>query len=89
MNEGQQINVEILRLPPELVDWLFKPFTRFLRIEAAAGSVLLLFTIAALVISNSPWGHAFLEAWETPAGFQIGSLEYTRSLREWINDAFR
>lgn len=86
MNEDPQVNVEIPRLPPELVDWLTKPFTRFLRIEAAAGSVLLLFTIAALGLSNSPWGHAFLEAWETPVGLQVGSLEFTRSLREWIND---
>lgn len=87
MNEDPQINADSPRLPPELVDWLTQPFTRFLRIEAAAGSVLLLFTIAALVLSNSPWGHAFLEAWETPVGLQVGSLEFTRALREWINDA--
>ncbi|MHC4800211.1 MAG: Na+/H+ antiporter NhaA, partial [Planctomycetota bacterium] len=29
----------------------------------------------------------FLEAWETPVGIRVGSLEFTRSLREWINDA--
>ena len=88
MNEDQQINREISQLPQELIDWLTKPVTRFLRIEAAAGSVLLLFTIAALVLSNSSWAHPFLEAWETPMGIQVGSLEFTRSLREWINDAF-
>jgi len=87
MNEDQQIHVEIPQLPQELIDWLTKPVTRFLRIEAAAGSVLLLFTIAALVLSNSSWDHPFLEAWETPVGIQVGSLEFTRSLREWINDA--
>ena len=77
----------IPQLPPELIDWLTKPLIRFLRIEAAAGSVLLLFTIAALVLSNSSWDYLFLEAWETPVGIQVGSLEFTRSLREWINDA--
>ena len=29
----------------------------------------------------------FLNAWETPVGIQVGLLEFTRSLREWINDA--
>jgi hypothetical protein len=87
MNEGQQINERTPQLPQELIDWLTKPITRFLRIEAAAGSVLLLFTIAALVLSNSSWDHPFLEAWETPVGIQVGSLEFSRSLREWINDA--
>ncbi len=43
------------QLPKEYVDWLTQPITRFLRIEAAAGSVLLIFTIAALILSNSPW----------------------------------
>lgn len=87
INEGQQINERIPQLPQELIDWLTNPITRFLRIEAAAGSVLLLFTMAALVLSNSSWDHPFLEAWETPIGIQVGSLEFTRSLREWINDA--
>jgi NhaA family Na+:H+ antiporter len=70
-----------------LVDGLTKPFARFLRIEAAGGAVLLLFTVAALVLSNSPWADVYAQAWETRLGFHIGSLEYARSVREWINDA--
>nr|WP_197703213.1 Na+/H+ antiporter NhaA [Sulfurifustis variabilis] len=57
-----------------------------MRIEAAGGAVLLLFTVAALVLSNSPWGHLFLDAWETRIGLQFGPLEFGRSLRDWIND---
>ena len=86
-NKGRQINEGTPQLPSELIDWLTKPIIRFLRIEATAGTVLLLFTIAALVLSNSAWAHLFLEAWETPAGIKIGAFEFTRSLREWINDA--
>lgn len=70
-----------------MVDGLTKPFARFLRIEAAGGAVLLLFTVAALVLSNSPWADVYAQAWETRLGFHIGSLEYARSVREWINDA--
>ena len=87
MNENRQNEVGLARLPTGLVDRLTKPVAHFLRIEAAAGSVLLLFTIAALVLSNSPWSHQFLDAWETPIGVQVGSLEFNRSFREWINDA--
>jgi NhaA family Na+:H+ antiporter len=86
VSEDPQSDAKLARLPAGLVDRLVKPFTRFLRIEAAAGSVLLLFTVAALVLSNSPWSHSFLGVWETPIGIRIGSVEFGRSLREWIND---
>jgi len=88
MSEDRLANTEIARLPRKFVDRLRMPFARFLRIEAAAGIALLLSTVAALVLSNSPWAHIFLEAWETRAGFQIGSFEFVRSLRNWINDGW-
>jgi len=87
MSDDLQANTEFSRLPRELVDRVTKPFARFLHIETAGGVVLLFFTVAALALSNSPWANAFLNAWGTPVGIQVGSLEFTRSLREWINDA--
>ncbi|BAN46467.1 Na(+)/H(+) antiporter NhaA [Metapseudomonas resinovorans NBRC 106553] len=69
-----------------LADRLTTPFSRFLHIETAAAGVLLLFTLAALLLSNSPWAHSFLGIWEIQGGFRIGSLEYMRSLKGWIND---
>ncbi|WP_299022336.1 Na+/H+ antiporter NhaA [uncultured Photobacterium sp.] len=74
------------QLPKEYVDWLTQPITRFLRIEAAAGSVLLIFTIAALILSNSPWAETFLSIWDVHVGITAGTIELKRSLREWIND---
>lgn len=73
-------------LPVELSNWLRQPFTRFLQIQAAGGATLLLFTLVAVVLSNSPWGHSYLAFWETQIGFHAGSLVYVRSLKEWIND---
>jgi NhaA family Na+:H+ antiporter len=87
MSEDPQNARKLARLPTGFVDRLTKPFVHFLHIEAAAGSVLLLFTVAALVFSNSPWSHSFLSAWETPMGIRLGSFEFDRSLKEWINDA--
>jgi Na+/H+ antiporter 1 len=86
MMDSQLAKTSDTRLPSEFVDWLRKPIARFLRIEAAGGAVLLLFTVAALVLSNSAWAHQFLNIWETPVGFQIGTWEFTRSARDWIND---
>jgi len=86
MIKDRQENSKTTLLPKEFVDSLVKPFARFFHIEAAGGAILLLFTVAALVLSNSPWAHMFEHVWETQIGLQLGSLEYARSLREWIND---
>jgi len=71
----------LIGCPVKVVVWLTKPLASFLRVEAAAGAILLALTVAALVLSNSPWAHQFLTFWELPVGIQIGSLEPARSLR--------
>lgn len=74
------------RLPKEPVDRFTKPFAQFLRIKAAAGAVLLLFTLCAVALSNSPWSVPFLAFWEMPAGLRLDAVEFSRSLKHWIND---
>src|SRR5436190_18138332 len=74
------------RLPVEPIDRLIKPIVRFLHIEAASGVVLLLFTVAALILANSPVSEAFLAFWKTPFAFSIGSFEMRHTLQYWIND---
>lgn len=86
MTNHQQGDAPAIRLPKELLDRLTKPFGQFLAIEAASGAVLLTFTVTALVLSNSSWAHPFLNVWETPVGFQVGTWEFARALRDWIND---
>jgi NhaA family Na+:H+ antiporter len=75
------------RLPEVPADWLTRPLMRFLRIEAVAGAVLLLSTLLALVLSNAAWSSQFIAMWEIHAGFRLGDIEFSRSLRSWINDA--
>ena len=86
MNQDRQADTGLDRLPVELVDRLTKPFAWFLRIEALGAGILLLSTVAALALSNSPWAQPFLSAWELPVGIRVGSFEFARSSREWIND---
>jgi NhaA family Na+:H+ antiporter len=73
-------------LPSAIADRITKPFSRFLKIETASGAVLLLATFGALILSNSAWSASFLAFWEVPVGVHFGSLDFTRSLRHWIDD---
>jgi NhaA family Na+:H+ antiporter len=86
MSEARRADAELAQLPKALLDRLTKPFAEFLRIEAASSALLLSFTVAAVVLSNSPWAHPFLSVWETQVSLQLGQLEFGRSLRDWIND---
>lgn len=74
-------------LPREPIDRLIAPFKQFMHVEAASGIVLMVCTVIALILANSPAGHAFHAIWETPIGFRIGGLDLTHSLHHWINDA--
>lgn len=87
MNEDRQPESPLIQLPKMLTDRLAKPFVRFLQIETAAAGILLLATLLALIASNSPWADAYQKFWEIKGGFRIGTLEYARSLKDWINDA--
>ncbi|TJY60941.1 Na+/H+ antiporter NhaA [Sinimarinibacterium sp. CAU 1509] len=86
MIRRRSAGAELGRLPREPADRWTQPFARFLRIETAGGTILLAFTIAALTLSNSPWSHQFLDFWETRIALQFGSMDFGRSLRDWIND---
>ncbi|MFO0411093.1 MAG: Na+/H+ antiporter NhaA [Planctomycetota bacterium] len=59
---------------PKVAQWLV-PVKRFLHIEATSGVVLMLCTLIALVIANSPWDHAFEEFWHTHVAFEFGKLK--------------
>jgi len=65
---------------------LASPIQRFLAIEAASGVLLLLATIAALGLANSPWRESYAELWHTAIGFRIGPLAFERSIHFWVND---
>ncbi|HEY6814888.1 MAG TPA: Na+/H+ antiporter NhaA [Croceibacterium sp.] len=73
-------------LPHEFADRITKPFARFLKVEAAAGGLLLVATIAALIVANTAWSARFLAFWDLQIGLQLGPLDFTRSTGHWIND---
>jgi Na+:H+ antiporter, NhaA family len=73
-------------LPAEPIDRVVDPIARFLHVESASGVVLLLATVAALILANSPVSEDFLSWWKTPVGFSVGAFEMRHSLKHWIND---
>ncbi|CAA0099606.1 Na(+)/H(+) antiporter NhaA [BD1-7 clade bacterium] len=75
------------QLPKEYIDWVVRPITRFVKIEAVAGVVLLLSTMLALSLANSPLRESFDSLWRMPLGINIGTIVFERSLHAWINDA--
>ncbi|MCK5790319.1 MAG: Na+/H+ antiporter NhaA [Ketobacter sp.] len=75
------------QLPKEHIDWVVQPIAHFVKIEAAGGIVLLIFTVLALFLANSPLSNSFSNVWHISIGINIGEFEFKRSLHGWINDA--
>ncbi len=73
-------------LPTGAIERIVEPIVRFMHIQASSGVVLLLATIAALVVANSPWSAAYLGFWRTEVGVSWGGYEFIYPLKHWIND---
>jgi NhaA family Na+:H+ antiporter len=74
-------------IPREPIHRLTRPLARYMHIEASSGIVLLLCTLVALGIANSPLGDGFVAFWKTRVGFEFGEFSMRHSLQHWINDA--
>jgi len=58
----------------------------FVRWAPSAGLLLLLMSVLAVVLANSPLGTAFTSVWGTLCGIQIGDFALILPLLSWIND---
>ena len=61
-------------------------FTEFLESEQASGIILILCTLTAIVMANSPFGNGFLGFWHLKVGFEIGAVHLQYNVERWIND---
>ncbi|WP_447987161.1 Na+/H+ antiporter NhaA [Nitrospira sp. Nam74] len=52
----------------------------------SAGLLLLIMSVLAIVLTNSPIGPAFELWWSRPFGIQVGGRAFTLPLVNWIND---
>jgi NhaA family Na+:H+ antiporter len=53
----------------------------------SAGLLLLLATLTAVVLTNSPFGPRFAAFWERDLGVVFGASGFAMSLLHWVNDA--
>ncbi|HYD83446.1 MAG TPA: Na+/H+ antiporter NhaA, partial [Opitutus sp.] len=58
----------------------------FARWAPSTGLLLVLATVLAVVLTNSPFGSRFAAVWEMPFGFDFGEASFRMSLLHWIND---
>lgn len=73
-------------LNPTPIEKITRPFQRFLHIEASGGIVLLVCTVLALTLANSPWSSWFSDIWHIPVALSIGGNVLSHSIGHWIND---
>ncbi len=69
-----------------LAAWFSGPVTRYLRIEAASGVVLLAAAAFALVWANSPWASSYEKLWRAPLTFAAAGAAWTHTVRFWVNE---
>ncbi|MGK0255495.1 MAG: NhaA family Na+:H+ antiporter [Arcobacteraceae bacterium] len=62
------------------------PFDDFLHAQTTTGIVLMLMTIVALILANSPLAEVYANFFHMKIDLNIGSWALSHSLHHWIND---
>jgi len=70
-----------------VIERLFSPFQRFVRIESFSGILLLGATLIALAWANSPLSESYLALWKFEFGITSELIKLYKPLILWINDA--
>jgi NhaA family Na+:H+ antiporter len=63
-----------------------RPAAEFLKIEPAAGVVLVICAVLAMLWANSPWAASYEAVWGLEISLHIGDFELHHTLKDWIND---
>src|SRR5690606_12875940 len=69
-----------------LARYVGRPAAEFLRIEPAAGIVLLACAVLALLWANSPWSQSYADLWAMEITLRFGEFTISHDLGHWIND---
>jgi len=68
------------------IERLTTPFTRFARLEASGGILLLACTVLALTWANSPWEESYIHFWHRELTMGFARFFLSESRHFWIND---
>jgi NhaA family Na+:H+ antiporter len=61
-------------------------FTRFTRLQASGGILLVITTLIALFLANSGTSQAYFQFWNTDFSIRYGEIGLTKHLLKWVND---
>lgn len=70
----------------KIFDRLATPFERFIHQQTTTGLVLMLMTVVALILANSPLAETYAHIFHTQIVIGIGDFKIDHSLHHWIND---
>jgi NhaA family Na+:H+ antiporter len=62
------------------------PFEHFLHAQTTTGLVLMMMTVLALILANTPLAEAYAHFFHTKIDFNVGSWTLSHTLHHWIND---
>jgi NhaA family Na+:H+ antiporter len=62
------------------------PFEHFLHAQTTTGLILMLMTVLALILANSPLAETYTHFFHMKIDLNVGSWELSHSLHHWIND---
>ena len=65
---------------------LSTPFEKFLHEQTTTGLVLIVMTVLALGLANSPYAEAYEHFFHMSINFTVGSWELSHTIHHWIND---
>ncbi|CAA6822827.1 MAG: Na+/H+ antiporter NhaA type [uncultured Sulfurovum sp.] len=62
------------------------PFEHFIHAQTTTGIILMVMTILALILANSPLADEYANFFHTELTFNLGSWELSHTIHHWIND---
>jgi NhaA family Na+:H+ antiporter len=77
--------IEAAEATSPLTRRVVRPAQEFIHREGAAGRLLIVAALSALVLANSPLAEAYHAFWEIEVGFELGSISLVHPLLEWVN----
>src|SRR5688572_15063011 len=63
-----------------------REFAHFIKLESAAGVLLVIAAVLALIVANSPLADAYRDLFSLPVQVRVGALDLHKPLLLWIND---
>jgi len=66
---------------------ILTPLEEFIHRQTTSGILLMICTVLALLIANSPLFEQYEHLLHTEAGFNLGNWDFSLSLHHWINEA--